>query len=108
MAVGRRLVQVGFMRRYDAGYHALKAALEAGEIGAPLLMHCAHRNPSVPPYGFTTEMMVSDSAAHQLAPVRWLLGEDIGATNILKTRRSSKGGAGAHHPPIGLIDVAGE
>src|SRR6266481_5919337 len=37
MAAGRRLVQVGFMRRYDAGYHALKAALEAGEIGAPLL-----------------------------------------------------------------------
>ena len=57
MAAGRRLVQVGFMRRYDAGYNALKAVLDAGEIGAPLLMHCAHRNPSVPPYGFTTEMM---------------------------------------------------
>src|SRR6476660_5998237 len=51
MAAGRRLVQVGFMSRYDAGYHALKA----DEIGAPLLMHCAHRNASVPPYGFTTE-----------------------------------------------------
>src|SRR5690348_14982009 len=28
MAAGRRLVQVGFMRRYDAGYRALKAALD--------------------------------------------------------------------------------
>ena len=91
MAAGRRLVQVGFMRRYDAGYHALKAALEAGEIGAPLLMHCAHRNPSVPPYGFTTEMMVSDSAVHEIDLVRWLFGEDIVATNILKPRRSSRG-----------------
>ena len=27
MAAGRRLVQVGFMRRYDAGYRALKAAV---------------------------------------------------------------------------------
>ena len=27
MTAGRRLVQVGFMRRYDAGYRAMKAAL---------------------------------------------------------------------------------
>ena len=46
MAACRRLVQVGFMRRYDAGYLAMKAALDEGGIGAPLLMHCAHRNPS--------------------------------------------------------------
>ena len=28
MATGRRLVQVGFMRRYDAAYNALKAVLD--------------------------------------------------------------------------------
>jgi myo-inositol 2-dehydrogenase/D-chiro-inositol 1-dehydrogenase len=106
MAAGRRLVQVGFMRRYDAGYHALKAALEAGEIGAPLLMHCVHRNPSVPPYGFTTEMMVSDSAVHEIDLVRWLFGEDIVATNVLKPRRSSKGSAELHDPLIVLLEMA--
>ena len=106
MAAGRRLVQVGFMRRYDAGYHALKAALEAGEIGAPLLMHCAHRNPSVPPYGFTTEMMVSDSAVHEIDLVRWLFGEDIVATNVLKPRRSSRGSAELHDPLIVLLEMA--
>src|SRR5215831_13131778 len=105
MAAGRRLVQVGFMRRYDAGYHALKAALDAGEIGAPLLMHCAHRNPSVPPYGFTTEMIVSDSAVHEIDLVRWLFGEDIVATNILKPRRSSKGSVELHDPLIVLIEM---
>jgi myo-inositol 2-dehydrogenase/D-chiro-inositol 1-dehydrogenase len=106
MAAGRRLVQVGFMRRYDAGYHALKAALEAGEIGAPLLMHCAHRNPSVPPYGFTTEMIVSDSAVHEIDLVRWLFGEDIVATNILKPRRSGKGSVELHDPLIVLLVMA--
>ncbi len=35
------------MRRYDPGYADLKARLDAGAIGAPLLVHCAHRNPSV-------------------------------------------------------------
>jgi myo-inositol 2-dehydrogenase/D-chiro-inositol 1-dehydrogenase len=106
MAAGRRLVQVGFMRRYDAGYHALKAALDAGDIGAPLLMHCAHRNPSVPPYGFTTEMIVSDSAVHEIDLVRWLFGEDIVATNILKPRRSSKGSVELHDPLIVLLEMA--
>jgi myo-inositol 2-dehydrogenase/D-chiro-inositol 1-dehydrogenase len=106
IAGGRRLVQVGFMRRYDLGYHALKAALDEGEIGAPLLMHCAHRNPSVPPYGFTTELIVSDSAVHEIDLVRWLFGEDIAATNILRPRRSSKGSAVLHDPLIVLLEMA--
>jgi myo-inositol 2-dehydrogenase / D-chiro-inositol 1-dehydrogenase len=106
MVAGRRLVQVGFMRRYDAGYYALKAALEAGEIGAPLLMHCVHRNPSVPPYRFTTEMIVSDSAVHEIDLVRWLFGEEIVATHILKPRRSSKGSVELHDPLIVLLEMA--
>src|SRR5712671_6640112 len=42
MKAGRRLVQVGFMRRYDPAYRALKQAVGAGSVGAPLLMHLAH------------------------------------------------------------------
>ena len=77
MAAGRRLVQVGFMRRYDPGYLAMKAAIDDGSIGTPLLMHCAHRNPSAPPYGFTTDMIISDSSVHEIDIVRWLFGEEI-------------------------------
>ena len=106
MACGRRLVQVGFMRRYDAGYHALKAALDEGRIGVPLMMHCAHRNPSVPPYGFTTEGMIADSAVHEIDLVQWLFGEKIVATSILKPRRSSKAADGLHDPLIVLLEMA--
>src|SRR5215217_1328163 len=35
VAAGRRLVMVGFMRRYDQGYRAMKATIDVGEIGAP-------------------------------------------------------------------------
>jgi myo-inositol 2-dehydrogenase/D-chiro-inositol 1-dehydrogenase len=45
---GRRLVQVGFMRRFDADYRRLKAVIDGGTLGAPLLYHSAHRNASVP------------------------------------------------------------
>jgi myo-inositol 2-dehydrogenase / D-chiro-inositol 1-dehydrogenase len=106
MAAGRRLVQVGFMRRYDAGYRAMKAALDDGSIGAPLLMHCAHRNPSVPPYGFTTEMIISDSAVHEMDIVRWLFGEEIVAASVLKPRRSGTVAAGLQDPLILLLETA--
>ena len=106
MAAGRRLVQVGFMRRYDAGYQAMKATLEDGSIGAPLLMHCAHRNPSVPPYGFTTEMIISDSAVHEMDLVRWLFDEEIMAARVLKPRRSGQAPDGLQDPLILLLEMA--
>jgi len=106
VAAGRRLVQVGFMRRYDAGYRALKAALDDGSIGAPLLMHCAHRNPSVPPYGFSTEMIISDSAVHEMDLVRWLFDDEIVAANVFKPRRSSRAGNGLQDPLIIQFEMA--
>ena len=48
IASGKHLVQVGFQRRYDTGYRALKKVIDDGVIGAPLMIHCAHRNPTVP------------------------------------------------------------
>jgi myo-inositol 2-dehydrogenase/D-chiro-inositol 1-dehydrogenase len=107
VASGRRLVMVGFMRRYDASYQAVKAAVDDGAIGAPLLMHCAHRNPSVPPYGFTTEMMITDSAIHEIDLVRWMFDEEVVATSVLKPRRSSNAGEDLHDPLIVLLEMAG-
>ena len=34
-AFGRRLVQVGFMRRFDSDYRQLKAVVDGGSLGAP-------------------------------------------------------------------------
>jgi len=103
VASGRRLVMVGFMRRYDAAYRALKNAVDDGSIGTPLLMHCAHRNPAVPPT-FTSEMIVNDAAVHEIDLVRWLFDEEIVAANILKPRRNSK--ADFQDPLIVLLEMA--
>jgi myo-inositol 2-dehydrogenase/D-chiro-inositol 1-dehydrogenase len=91
VAAGRRLVQVGYMRRYDEGYRALKAVVDSGDIGAPLVVHCAHRNASVPGH-YTREMAISDTAVHEIDVVRWLLGEEIVSTQVLTPRRSRHGG----------------
>ncbi|WP_020499328.1 Gfo/Idh/MocA family oxidoreductase [Sciscionella marina] len=78
---GDRLVQVGFMRRYDAGYRAMKRVIDAGEIGAPLIMHCVHRNASVPD-SYHSAMAVQDTAVHELDTIRWLLGTEIARTQV--------------------------
>jgi myo-inositol 2-dehydrogenase/D-chiro-inositol 1-dehydrogenase len=91
VAHGRRLVQVGFMRRYDPAYRALKETVASGAIGAPLFVHCAHRNPSVPS-NYTSDMALNDTTVHDIAVVRWLLDEEVVATSVLTPRRNSRGG----------------
>ncbi|MBL7261706.1 Gfo/Idh/MocA family protein [Paractinoplanes lichenicola] len=91
VAHGSRLVQVGYMRRYDASYRALKAVLRTGELGAPLMMHCAHRNASVPGF-YEKEMAITDTAVHEIDMVRWMFGEEITAVRVLRPRRSANGG----------------
>ncbi len=90
-SLGHRVVQVGYMRRYDPGYRAMKAVLDSGDIGTPSLMHAAHRNPSVPSQ-YTREMAITDTAVHDIDTTRWLLGEEIVAATVLKPRRNSLGG----------------
>jgi len=91
VAVGRRLVQVGFMRRYDPAYRAMKEVVASGSIGAPLLVHSRHRNPSVPSH-YVREMAITDSAVHDFDVTRWLLSEELVAIRVLAAKPNSHGG----------------
>jgi myo-inositol 2-dehydrogenase/D-chiro-inositol 1-dehydrogenase len=104
VAAGRRLVQVGFNRRYDPAHRALKEAVDAGAIGAPLLVHCAHRNASVPPH-YTRDMSIADTAIHEIDELRWLLGQEIAAVQVLTPRKSSRGGE-LQDPLLVLFEMA--
>lgn len=105
VAGGRQLVQVGFMRRYDASYRALKATVDSGQLGAPLLMHATHRNASVPGH-YTKDMAIVDTAVHDVDVARWLFGEEIIATQVLVPRRSSRGGE-LQDPLLVVFEMAG-
>jgi myo-inositol 2-dehydrogenase/D-chiro-inositol 1-dehydrogenase len=100
----RRLVQVGFMRRYDHGFRALKDTLDDGGIGRALLLHCRHRNAVAPP-GFTSDMMITDSVVHDIDVTRWLLGQEIVATTVFKPRPSSKAAAGLQDPQLAMLET---
>ncbi|MFI5937965.1 Gfo/Idh/MocA family oxidoreductase [Actinoplanes sp. NPDC051494] len=105
VAAGRKLVQVGYMRRYDAAYRTLKAAVDSGEIGAPLMMHCAHRNAGVPGF-YEKESIITDTAVHEIDMVRWLFGEEITAARVLVPRRNRNGGD-LQDPLLLLLETAG-
>ncbi|MBJ8343873.1 Gfo/Idh/MocA family protein [Antrihabitans sp. YC2-6] len=103
--LGRKLIQVGFMRRFDPEYVQLKALIDSGAIGLPLIVHCAHRNPVVPP-GFDSAMIVRDSLVHEVDVARFLLDEEIVAVTILKPTPNSHAGAGLQDPQLALFETA--
>ncbi|AZC24281.1 Gfo/Idh/MocA family protein [Pseudomonas sessilinigenes] len=105
LAHGTRLVQVGFMRPYDAGYQALKAVVDSGRIGTPLMLHCAHRNPRVGP-NYKTDMAITDTLIHELDVLRWLLDDDYVSVQVLFPRVSSKAHEQLRDPQIVLLETA--
>jgi myo-inositol 2-dehydrogenase/D-chiro-inositol 1-dehydrogenase len=90
VALGRRLVQVGFMRRFDPAYADMKARLGAGEVGAAVMLHCVHRNATMPAW-FDAEMVITNSAVHEIDIARWLLDEDIVRASVFVPRSARPG-----------------
>jgi len=101
---GKRLVQVGFMRRYDAGYVALKEAVKE-HTGAPILVHAAHRNPSVNEQ-YVTPMAIHDTLIHEIDVFRWLLDDDYVSARVLFPRRAARSHAYLRDPQVVILETA--
>jgi myo-inositol 2-dehydrogenase/D-chiro-inositol 1-dehydrogenase len=100
---GRRLVQVGFMRRYDRGYVALKKTIDS-DIGAPLMVHAKHRNPEVGD-SYTTPMAIIDTAIHEIDVLRWLLDDDYESAQVICPRKSRHASSHLADPQIVLLET---
>ncbi len=100
--LGKRLIQVGFMRRFDEEYMQLKALLDAGEFGRALVLHCVHRNPAVPP-SFDSSMIVKDSLVHEVDVTRFLFDEEIDSIQILKPAVNPGAPDGIQDPQIAVM-----
>ena len=105
-ATGRQLVQVGFMRRFDTEYQALRRIIADRELGEPLMLHCAHRNAVVPPR-FSTEMVVLDSLVHEVDVARYLLDEEITAITVLHPTSRTSAPPELKDPTFALLETAG-
>lgn len=70
--------QLGFNRRFDPHFRALRQRLLAGEIGQLETLHIVNHDPAAPPPGFvpTSGGLFKDFTIHDLDMARWLLGEE--------------------------------
>ncbi len=100
---GKRLVQVGFMRRFDQGYNMLKRTMEE-ELGAPLMIHAAHRNPSVPEQ-YVTPMAIHDTFIHEIDTFRWLLDDDFVSAQVVFPRKTKHAHDKVADPQIVLLET---
>ncbi|WP_422116149.1 Gfo/Idh/MocA family protein [Brachybacterium sp. UNK5269] len=102
---GGRYVSLGFMRRFDAEYAELKDALDAGELGTPLLLNCKHRNADVPPH-FDNAMMVSDSAVHEVDAISYFLEDPVVSVQTVVPRSTEHAHEGLNDPLLFIFRTA--
>jgi inositol 2-dehydrogenase len=81
--------QMGFMRRFDAGYASAKGQIETGRIGTPLVFKSTSRDPFRPSLEYANPKssggMLIDMGIHDFDLARWFMGDvrsvsAIGAT----------------------------
>jgi myo-inositol 2-dehydrogenase/D-chiro-inositol 1-dehydrogenase len=85
VAAGRRLLQVGFMRRFDPAFVGLRTAVASGTVGEVRAAHCVHRNAEAHPSA-TSEGLLVNSMIHEFDSVPWLLDDPIAAVSVHAAR----------------------
>jgi myo-inositol 2-dehydrogenase/D-chiro-inositol 1-dehydrogenase len=73
------VVQIGFQRRFDAGYRAARQAVADGAIGALLVARAATHDPSPPAEAYIAASggIFRDLHIHDFDALRFVTGEDI-------------------------------
>ena len=77
-ASGQTLM-VGFNRRFDPHFQAMKARIDAGDIGKVEMVSITSRDPGLPPASYIERSggIFRDMTIHDFDVARWLLGEEI-------------------------------
>ena len=104
-ATGASLLSLGFMRRFDPGYVALRESVRGRRQGEPLLVHCVSRNGSAAP-GTTAESAITNSAIHELDIVPWLLDSPITEVSWQAGKSTRRAEAGLQDPSFMTLRTA--
>ncbi|MFV0294659.1 MAG: inositol 2-dehydrogenase [Hyphomicrobiaceae bacterium] len=72
-------LMVGFQRRFDPDFRALKAAIDEGSIGDVEMVTLTSRDPGAPPAAYIKSSggIFRDMTIHDFDVARWLLGEEV-------------------------------
>ena len=69
---------IGFQRRFDPTFSALKARIDAGEIGDPEMLIVTSRDPGAPPVEYIRHSggIFKDMLIHDFDIFRWILDDE--------------------------------
>ncbi|MFK4144895.1 Gfo/Idh/MocA family oxidoreductase [Streptomyces sp. NPDC004065] len=72
-------VQIGYNRRFDAGFTAARAAVHAGELGALHTVRCTTLDPAPPPAAYVAASggIFRDCSVHDFDVIRWVTGREV-------------------------------
>ena len=104
MRGGKRLIQVGFMRRYDRGYRQIKQLLDSGDFGQALYTRSTYWNPEVG-HDYDNQLMITDASIHDLDMLHWLLDDEYVSARVFLPKRSSNARKGLHDPQLLMLTM---
>jgi len=72
-------VQIGFQRRFDAGFTAARAAVTSGELGWVHTLRAGTLDPAPPPaeYIAASGGLFRDCSVHDFDAIRWVTGQEV-------------------------------
>jgi myo-inositol 2-dehydrogenase / D-chiro-inositol 1-dehydrogenase len=84
-------VQVGFQRRFDAGYVAARAAVRSGELGWVHTMrsNTFDKSPPSPEYIAASGGFFRDCSVHDFDSIRWVSGHEVREVYALGANRGA-------------------
>ncbi|MCX6450876.1 MAG: Gfo/Idh/MocA family oxidoreductase [Actinobacteria bacterium] len=101
---GKKIIQVGFMRRFDEGYIELREQIASQRLGELLALHCTHRNPSVPDW-YGNDMLIADSVSHEFDIVRYLTNSPIVSVEVKQLKRNKLAPDRLNEPILVLMET---
>lgn len=97
-------IQIGFMRRFDPEYAALRELIAAGDAGDLVMVRGVHRNPAVPD-SYTQTMLITDSVVHEFDVIPWLAGSSVKSVEIKFPRRNTLTPEHLREPILVIIEL---
>lgn len=101
-------LQIGFNRRFDKNFQAIKEAIVSGKIGRPYSLHLTSRDPSLPPLDYLQRSggIFMDMSIHDFDMAQYIMGSPIEEIYVNASARIDPSLAQIPDQDVAIINLA--